>query len=112
MALLAGSLGVVGLLVVGVISVGGGSHERTAAAPRAPHRTPVEAVAPPAPTWGAYVPPRRVKPTPVRARPLVTSVPERPKPTRTSSPRPTTSCLASLKKWPWAWEVCKRKQSQ
>ncbi|WP_345458489.1 hypothetical protein [Actinoallomurus oryzae] len=104
--LLAGTIAAAGLLVAG-LTLGGGSHEPAARA--RPGRSPAEA-APPVPTWGAYVPPRRSGPTPVPARPLVTSVPSRTPATHTPSrSNPATACPTSLRKWPWIWEVCRRK---
>ena len=110
MAMAVGTVTAVALLVVGFMTVGGGSRE-DAAAPGGASRSPV-AAAPPAPTWGEYVPPRQAKPNPVPARPRTASVPPRPRPTH-ASPRPSsaTTCPPGLKKWPWVWEACKRKQS-
>lgn len=107
--LLAGAIALTGLLVAG-LTVGGGSHGHVAAHARPSHRA-VEA-APPDPTWGAYVPPRRPEPTPVPARPLVTSEPTSPRATHAPSrSSQATACPTSLKKWPWAWEVCRHKSN-
>jgi hypothetical protein len=108
MALATGAVVLAGLLIAGTMTLGGGLAKHTASG--RPSQRPVEAAAPPAPTWGAYVPPRETKPTPVPARPYIASVSPRPKHT---SPRPTSTvtCPPTLKKWPWVWEMCKRKQS-
>jgi hypothetical protein len=106
--LLAGTVVAAGLLVA-MLTAGGGSSRDAAAHPR-PSRSPVEA-APPAPAWGTYVPPRP-EPTPVPARPLVTSVPSHPRATHAPShSSPATACPTSLKKWPWVWEVCRRRSN-
>jgi hypothetical protein len=114
MALLGGALALAGLLVAGVLASGGGSREPAAATPvRPPGNGPVQAAAPPAPTWGAYVPPRRTRPAvpapPVR--PVAPSSTPRPRVTH-ASPTPSVVCPSTLKKWPWAWEACKRKQGR
>jgi hypothetical protein len=109
MALAAGVVALIGLVVGGSLTMGGGSSSGHTAVGRPP-RHPVEAVVPPAPTWGAYVPPRRTRSTSVPAQPYVASVPPRPKPTH-ATPRPTSTatCPPTLKKWSWVWEMCKRR---
>ncbi|HEY0543470.1 MAG TPA: hypothetical protein VGD53_34260 [Actinoallomurus sp.] len=112
MVLALGTVTVVALLVIGIMTLAGGSDGHTSPGkPASP--PPVEAAVPPAPTWGTYVPPRRLKRTPAPTRTRTASVPPpRPRPTH-ASPRPSTAttCPATLKKWPWVWEACKRKQN-
>jgi hypothetical protein len=95
-------------VLVSAVALGGGSGKSPASGGGRPSQRPAEAAAPPAPTWGAYVPPRRTRPTAVSARPRTVSVAPRTKPTH-ASPRPTVSCPPTLKKWTWVWEMCRRK---
>jgi hypothetical protein len=108
MVALAGTLAVASMLVAGLLSLGGG--EGPDRSPRPAGRSPVEAAAPPAPTWGAYVPPRPARPTRVAAIPR-TVVPRTRPPARAGSPRPSSSvtCPPSLKKWSWMWEMCRHR---
>lgn len=109
--LLAGVFAAAVLVVGGLVTLGGGSS--TARTPgRASHRPPAEAALPSAPTWGAYVPPRKTKPPPALARPRIASIPPRPR-TSHAAPRssPSLTCPPSLRKWTWLWEMCKRKQN-
>lgn len=108
MALGAGVVVLAGVLVLAV-TLGGGSGKAPASAGR-PSQRPAEAAAPPAPTWGAYVPPRKAKPTTVAALPRTVSAAPRTKAAH-ASPRPTVSCPPTLKKWTWVWEMCHRKQN-
>ncbi|MGH3380474.1 MAG: hypothetical protein ACRDP6_37635 [Actinoallomurus sp.] len=109
-ALAVGTAGVVVLLVTGFMTLGGGPDEH--GAPGSVRRSPVEAAAPPAPTWSSYVSPRHAKPSPVPARPRTASNPPRPRPTHESTrPSSTVTCPPSLKRWTWVWEMCKRNQS-
>jgi hypothetical protein len=110
-ALAVGTTGVLVLLVTGFMTLGGGgSDERGAPGPVS--RSPVEAAAPPAPTWGAYVPPRHVKPSPVPARRRAGSAPTRSRSAHASKrPSTTATCPPSLKRWTWVWEMCKHGQS-
>lgn len=107
-AALAGTLVVAVLLVAGLLSLGGA--ERPARSPRPAGRSPAEAAAPPAPTWGAYVPPRSARPTRAATLPRTVAPRTRP-PERTATPRPGSSvtCPPSLKKWSWVWEMCHRR---
>jgi hypothetical protein len=104
---------VAALVIAGFMTLGGGP--RKEAAPGQVSSRPAEAAAPPAPTWGAYVPPRKVRSTTaVASSPRTTPASPRSRPTRSSArPSPTTTCPTSLKrtKWQWVWEMCKRKQS-
>jgi hypothetical protein len=112
MALAVGTVAAVVLLVTGIMTLTGGSGGHPSRGVPPSSRPPVEAAAPPAPTWGTYVPPRRLERTPVPSRTRTVSLPPRPRPTRSSvRPSTTTSCPASLKRWPWVWEACKRKQN-
>lgn len=108
LAALAGTLAVAVLLVTGLLSLGDAEHP--ARAPRPAGRSPVEVAAPPAPTWGAYVPPRSARPTRVAALPR-TVAPRTKPPARTGSARPRSSvmCPPSLKKWSWVWEMCRHR---
>jgi hypothetical protein len=108
MALGAGVVVLAGVLVLAV-TLGDGSGKAPVSAGR-PGKRPAEAAVPPAPTWGAYVPPRTAEPTTVAARPRPASAPPRAKPTH-ASPRPSTSCPPALKKWTWVWGMCHRKQN-
>lgn len=110
MALLTGTVAVVALLVVGVMTLGDESAEETRPSPV--DHSPMEAAVPAPPTWGAYVPPRHAKPTPMVVKPHVASLPPRPRPTHSSArPSPAITCPPNLKKWMWAWQMCKRRQS-
>jgi hypothetical protein len=111
MVLALGTVTAAALLVIGIMTLAGGSGGHTTPGKPASRR-PVEAAVPPAPTWGTYVPPRRLRRTPAPTRTRTASVPQHPRSTH-ASPRPsaTTTCPASLKKWPWVWEACKRKQN-
>jgi hypothetical protein len=109
MALGAGVVVLAGVLILAV-TVSGGSGGASAPAGR-PSQRPAEAAAPPAPTWGTYVPPRKAKATKVATvRPRTTSAAPRAKPAH-ASPRPSASCPPTLKKWTWVWEMCRRKQN-
>ena len=112
----AGVFAVVVLAVCGFAMLGGGSSTKAGGAGtagRARHSPRVEAALPPAPTWGAYVPPRKPAATPVPARPRIASLPPRARPSHAAPrPSPGVSCPPSLKKkWMWVWEMCKRKQT-
>jgi hypothetical protein len=99
-----------GALVLAV-TLGGGGPKRAPAPGARPSQRPAEAAAPPAPTWGAYVPPRKAKATKVATvRPRTTSGAPHAKPVH-ASPRPSASCPPTLKKWTWVWEMCRRKQN-
>lgn len=119
MTLAVGAVVALVLVVAGFMTLGGDPRKRATPGLRTTvnHR-PVEAAAspaPPAPTWGAYVPPRKTRPVAVHALtrtvPVPVPVPPRPRPPRTA-PRPVTAftCPPRLKKWIWVWEVCKRRQ--
>jgi hypothetical protein len=108
MMLLAGAVVVPALTVGGLLTLGGGSGKVSSSSPPAPkNHAPVEAAVPPAPTFGAYVPPRRVKAShPAESRKNATSSTHRKKPG--SHPSATATCPASLKRWPWMWELCRQ----
>jgi hypothetical protein len=107
-ALAAGTAGVVVLLVTGFVTLGGGPGKSGTPGPAS--RSPVEAAVPSAPTWGAYVPPRQAKPTPVPAHPRTVSLPPRSRPAHPSAhPSATVTCPPTVKKWMWVWEMCKHK---
>jgi hypothetical protein len=109
MALGAGVVVLAGVLVLAVTLDGDGSGKAPVSAGR-PGRRPAEAAAPPAPTWGAYVPPRKARPGTVTARPRTVFASPRVKPTH-ASPRPAVTCPPTLRKWTWLWEMCRRKQN-
>jgi hypothetical protein len=112
MVLLAAVIAVPALLAGGVLALGGGSDDKAAPRPSV-SRSPVEAAVPPATTLGTYVPPQRHAATDAPPRPR--TAPSNPSPrTRTTrraaSPSPNpAACPDSLKRWPWAWNMCRRK---
>jgi hypothetical protein len=105
---------VAALVIAGSMMLGGGGPQEKAV-PGPVSSRPAEAAAPPAPTWGAYVPPRQARSTTAVVSPSKTApASPRPRPSRAvTRPSPTTSCPANLKntKWQWVWEACKRKQN-
>ena len=112
-SLVVGTLAAVVLLVGGLVAWGGGAPDRHGTPGRARPSHPPQAAVPPVPTWGAYVPPRKVGgPARVPASPRVLSVPPRRHPAH-AAPRssPSVTCPPRLKRWTWLWEVCKRKQN-
>lgn len=108
MALGAGVIVLVGVLV-SAVALGGGDPGKPPTRPTVrPSQPPVEAAAPPAPIWGTYVPPRTTTATAQPARPRTAPATPRAKP-KHASPRPTTSCPPTLKKWTWVWQMCRRR---
>jgi hypothetical protein len=108
---------VAALVITGFVTLGGGSPpKKTEARPGPATSGPAEAAMPPAPTWGAYVPPRQARSTTAVASPSPTP-PAKPtsprsRPARPSA-RPSSTCPANLKKtkWGWVYDMCRRKQS-
>jgi hypothetical protein len=95
-------------VIGGAVLLGGGSKNTAAKPPdarSAPHAAPNH-------TWGAYVPPRKVVPTPARTqrgslmllRPTPTLAKPRP-------PSPSTTCPPEWRRWRWLWNICRRNTS-
>ena len=109
-ALLASALAVPALVVGGILTLGTGPGSQQDSSPAPVRHNPVRAAAPPAPTWGEYVPSRPAKPTHAPARQPSAPVTAGPRPTRPASPRPyRAACPPKMKKWPWMWAMCMRK---
>jgi hypothetical protein len=111
-ALLASALAVPALVVGGILMLGPGSGSQKDSSSAPVRHSPVRAAAPPAPTWGEYVPPRSAKPTHAPARQRSAPVTAGPRPTRPAGPRSSrTACPPGMKKWPWMRAMCMRKHS-
>lgn len=110
--LLSGVVMVPVLVVGGVLALGaGGGTDRATADPVPTHQKTVRVPDLPERTWGQLIPHRRPKPassaTAVRSRTT-----PRPHPTATTGARSpaATTCPPSMKRWPWMWQLCKRRQ--
>jgi hypothetical protein len=96
-------------VIGGTALLGGGSKNTQARPPGA--RGGLHAGAAPRHTWGAYVPPRKVVPTPARTQ-RGSMILIRPTPTIAKPrPSPSTSCPAEWKQWRWLWDICRRNTS-
>jgi hypothetical protein len=106
MSLLGIAVLVPAVVIGGTVLLGGESTHTATRPPATPH-----AVAAPPHTWGAYVPPRKVVPTPARTQRgsliLLRPTPPIAKP----KPSPSTNCPAEWRQWRWLWEMCRRNTS-
>jgi hypothetical protein len=108
---------VAALVITGFVTLGG-EPEKKEARPRPVSSGPAEAAVPPAPTWGAYIPPRQARSTTAVVSPSPTQAAKptspRSRPARPSTrPSSSSTCPATLKKsqWGWVYEMCRRKQN-
>lgn len=93
------------VVIAGTVLLGGGPRT-TAARPPSVRGGQRPSAAPH--TWGAYVPPRTVVPTPARTQ-HASIVLMRPTPTVISA-RPThtaASCPPEWRRWRWLWYICR-----
>jgi hypothetical protein len=113
MLLLGGVVTVPALVIGGAFVLGTGrSGDRASAEPVPTHRHTVRIPDLPERTWGRLIPHRRPRPTPTPA-PTTAAVPHsttRPHPTATG--RSENGCPPSMKRWPWMWQLCKRRHGE
>lgn len=119
--LLLGGVVIVPMLVVGgVFALGaGGGTERATADPVPTHQRSARVPDLPERTWGQLIPhrrPRTTTPTGRGARSAAarphTSTRARPIAPIGGRPPAAKTCPPSLKRWPWMWQLCKRRHGQ
>ncbi len=114
MLLLGGAVIIPALVIIGAFVLGTGrGADRASAEPVPTHRNTVRVPDLPERTWGRLIPYRRPRPTPTPGP--TTSMRSHPttRPRSTATGRsPAPACPPSMKRWPWMWQLCKRRHGE